>query len=131
MPQAAPRPCTYPGCGRLVRGGSRCEAHKVREGSFADKRRGSRHERSYGSDWDKRRVEILQRDKGLCQVSLRKGLVVPATQVDHIINKAEWRRRFGTLDGVDDPTNLQAISAAEHRLKTQAEAAQGRGGSKV
>ncbi|HMM83915.1 hypothetical protein [Azohydromonas sp.] len=60
MPIAAPKPCIQ--CGALVRDGtSRCQAHKTRPGTFADKRRGSRHERGYGTAWDRTRERILCR----------------------------------------------------------------------
>lgn len=105
-------------------------AHKVKPGSFADSRRGSRHERGYGAAWDKLRARILKRDAGLCQCADCKhlGRIRVATQVDHIVNKAEWRRLHGSLVGVDAESNLQAINAECHRLKTQREA--GRGGKK-
>lgn len=90
--------------------------HKRAAGSFADKQRGSRHERGYGTAWDKTRARIMKRDTGLCQPSLRHGMVVMAIAVDHIIPKARG--------GSDDDDNLQAISAAVHAAKT---AAEGRG----
>lgn len=112
MPTAAPKPCTR--CGVLVRdGSSKCQAHKVREGSFADKARGTRHERGYGTAWDRMRERIMRRDGGLCQPSLRHGLVVTAHDVDHRVPKA--------LGGTDDDDNLQAISRAVHQAKTAAE----------
>jgi 5-methylcytosine-specific restriction protein A len=128
MPSAAPRPCTYPGCGQLVHGGSRCEQHRrLHTGAFGDGARGSRHERGYGTEWDKTRRRILGRDAGVCQHCLREsGLVHAGNEVDHIVNKAEWKRRHGTLDGVDDDDNLQTICRDAHRLKTQAEARRGK-----
>lgn len=120
MPTAAPKPCLQPGCGVLVRDGtSRCEAHKVAAGSFADKRRGSRHERGYGTAWDKTRARILRRDAGLCQACLRDGIVHPGNEVDHKVPKAQG--------GSDADENLELICTARHRAKTQREA-QGRGG---
>lgn len=122
MPQAAPRPCTQVGCGVLVRDGTgRCEAHKVAAGAFADRRRGSRHERGYGTAWDKQRKRILQRDGGICQACL-PGAVHAGTEVDHRIPKAEG--------GTDDDSNLQTICRVAHKAKTAAEAARGRGGEK-
>lgn len=119
----------------LVRGASRCDAHKVVAGSFADKRRGTRHERGYGTAWDKLRAQVLQRDAGICQHCLREtGAVHAGTQVDHVTPKAQ-----GGTDALD---NLQTICVDAHRAKTQAEAlaarsgtaagagAQGRGGQK-
>jgi 5-methylcytosine-specific restriction protein A len=115
MPSTAPKPCTQPGCGVLVRDGSaRCEAHKVLAGRFADKRRGSRHQRGYGTAWDRTRARILRRDAGLCQPCSRAGRVTAATEVDHIVNKAR-----GGDDGDD---NLQSICVDCHRRKTAAEA---------
>lgn len=122
MPAAAPRPCRHPGCAQLVRDGSGyCQAHQsdARAGTFADARRGSRHERGYGSEWDRTRKRILRRDHGLCQVCLSIGRYTPADQVDHIINKA----RGGT--GADE--NLQSICRPCHQAKTAAEAMKGRG----
>jgi 5-methylcytosine-specific restriction protein A len=118
MPNAAPRICTKPGCGVLVHGASRCPAHRVVEGSFADRRRGSRHERGYGSEWDKRRVEILRRDGGVCQPHQAKGIVHPGNIVDHRTPKAEG--------GTDEPGNLWCVCGEFHREKTQLEAARGR-----
>lgn len=88
-------------------------------------RQGNTTERGYGHAWRKLRTFILERDHYLCQVSMAKGLVVQATEVDHRIGKAEWLALHGTLHGVDDPSNLQAISHEEHAAKTQAEAAAG------
>lgn len=121
MAKAAPKPCTSPGCGALVYGGSsRCDAHPF-EGRFADKRRGSRHERGYGTAWDKQRKVILARDKGLCQPCLRKTppKFTPANTVDHIRNKEEG--------GTDDEANLQTICKTCHQDKTAEEARRGRG----
>jgi 5-methylcytosine-specific restriction protein A len=132
MPTSAPRPCSYRGCGALVRDGSRCEQHKaLHTGRFSDPSRKSRHERGYGSAWDKLRLQILERDAHTCQPCLKDGSRLHlADEVDHVIGKAEWERRYRTLDGVDDPSNLQAINAKCHRAKTQREAAGGRGDSK-
>ena len=129
MPLAAPRPCTHPGCGRLVHDGSgRCAAHPF-EGRFADRQRGSRHDRGYGSVWDKTRERILYRDQGLCQPCLKSEpeRVTPATAVDHIVSKAEAKRRGWSLEQVEDDSNLQAICKACHDSKTADEARRGRG----
>lgn len=125
MPVAAARPCRHAGCGQLVRDGSGyCAAHQDdrKIGKFADLHRGSRHERGYGSTWDKLRKLILSRDKGLCQECRRNGKCRPARIVDHIIPKCE--------QGTDDESNLQSLCQACSDRKTQAEslrARQGRG----
>lgn len=122
MPSAAPTPCRRPGCGALVRDGSGyCVAHQGdrRAGKFADRRRGSRHARGYGKDWEKTRVRILRRDNGLCQPCLKNHRVTPASQVDHIVPKAEG--------GTDEDENLQSICLDCHKVKTAKEANRGRG----
>lgn len=116
MPIAAARPCRHHGCGQLVRDGSGyCAAHQSDRhiGTFADPRRGSRHERGYGSQWDSARKRILERDAGLCQPCLQAGQVSIARQVDHIHPKCEG--------GSDEDDNLQAICKACHQVKTSAE----------
>lgn len=114
---AAPKPCNHPGCGVLVRDGtSRCPTHPPTN-RFADKKRGTRHERGYGSAWDKLRALILARDAGLCQPCAQAQRVALATAVDHKIPKAEG--------GTDDEDNLQSICRACHLDKTSAEAKRG------
>jgi 5-methylcytosine-specific restriction enzyme A len=74
-------------------------------------------ERGYGWQWQKLRLRILARDCGLCQCEdcKRLGRVRLATEVDHHIPKFEG--------GTDDESNLRAISAECHKLKTAAESA--------
>lgn len=72
--------------------------------------RTSRHQRGYGTHWDKTRKRILGRDKYLCQPCLRASMITPASQVDHIKPKAQG--------GTDDEDNLQSICKSCHDLKT-------------
>jgi 5-methylcytosine-specific restriction enzyme A len=117
MATAAPKPCTHPGCPALVRDGTgRCPKHPA-VNRFADKRRGTRHERGYGTAWDKLRLVVLERDCGLCQPCRSEQRVAAGTIVDHIKPKAEG--------GTDDLANLQTICAACHAIKTAAEARRG------
>lgn len=115
MPVSAPKPCRHPGCGHLVRDGSGfCPDHKrARPGSFADKSRGTRHQRGYGAAWDALRKVVMQRDAGLCQPCRGDGRVTLATMVDHIKPRAEG--------GTDDLDNLQAICRECHARKTDVE----------
>ena len=124
MARAAPKPCAHAGCAALVFDGSGwCDKHRKQgSGKFADRLRGSRHERGYGTAWEKLRKQILSRDKGLCQVCLEVGRYSPARTVDHIKPKA--------LGGTDDPINLRAICDACHKRKTASEGAAG-GGRKL
>ena len=75
--------------------------------------RGNRHERGYGAAWDKLRAHILQRDKRLCRSCIRLGIIRTATDVDHIIRKADG--------GNDDESNLQSLCRSCHKDKTRAE----------
>lgn len=111
MPAAAPRPCVR--CGVLVHGGSRCAAHQVREGSFGDLRRGSRHQRGYGSQWVKTRERIMKRDAGVCQLHLQQGIVHAGHEVDHRVPKAQG--------GTDEDSNLWCICREAHQAKTARE----------
>ena len=85
MPSAAPRPCTYPGCGVLVRDGSgRCDKHKRVERQQLDERRGSAHERGYTSAWQRARAGFLAKHP-LCKACEDVGRVEAANVVDHIV----------------------------------------------
>lgn len=84
----------------------------------------SRQARGYGAEWERVREQVLKRDNYVCQCPDCKGgeiRVSPANEVDHIVSKAEWKRRHGTLAGVDDPSNLQAINHDCHTKKTALE----------
>ena len=80
----------------------------------------SRHERGYGTAWDRLRDTILKRDGYLCQMCKVAKRVTSANHVDHIKPKADG--------GTDDPDNLQALCKACHADKTAGEGAIGRGG---
>jgi 5-methylcytosine-specific restriction enzyme A len=84
--------------------------------------RGTRHQRGYGYSWVKLREEILKRDLNVCQPCLRLGRDEPATQVDHIVNKA--------AGGTDAPDNLQSICAACHEAKSRQERFKGKYGER-
>lgn len=67
-------------------------------------------QRGYGTQWQKLRKKILQRDNYLCLPCKQCDRLTAATQVDHIINKASG--------GTDDETNLQSICDDCHEQKT-------------
>src|SRR5690349_4431915 len=70
----------------------------------------SRHERGYGTAWEKLRLVVLERDQRLCQPCLKQDRVSPAHAVDHIKPKAQG--------GTDDLDNLQSICRTCHQDKT-------------
>jgi 5-methylcytosine-specific restriction enzyme A len=70
----------------------------------------SRHERGYGTQWDKIRKYVLHRDSYLCQPCLRQGRAHVGNEVDHKKPKAKG--------GTDDLDNLEAINSECHKVKT-------------
>lgn len=116
MPKAPPKPCTKPGCRKYATARGRCDDHQVTHNW--DHRGKSRHERGYGSTWDKLKKQAEKRDKHLCQICLKKGICTKSDAVDHIIPKSQG--------GTDALTNLQCICKDCHTDKTQKEAKHGR-----
>lgn len=86
---------------------------KPASGGWAATSTESTTKRGYGWAWQQTRERILTRDSGLCCVCSRAGRVTVATEVDHIVNKAEG--------GSDDDGNLQSICKPCHKAKTAAE----------
>lgn len=118
-------PCRHRGCAALVRSPGYCNKHAGEAvGWKRDHLRGNRRQRGYGPEWDRLRLLILKRDRYLCQCDecRRTGRVLPATEVDHRIPKAEG--------GTDDPGNLGAINVDCHKRKTAQESARARARAK-
>ncbi|MFQ2171887.1 HNH endonuclease [Aeromonas rivipollensis] len=115
MPLRVPKVCRERTCHQLTteRHGY-CPAHIHLLDGWKTVAKVSADDRGYDWAWRKRRKRILERDKYLCQVCLALGIVTPATQVDHIVNKA--------AGGTDDDDNLQSICDPCHATKTRAEA---------
>lgn len=74
-----------------------------------DDRRGNANERGYGRAWQRMRAWHIAHNP-LCVACMGKGIVTPATDVDHIIAK-----RKGGMDRAD---NLQSLCHACHSIKT-------------
>jgi 5-methylcytosine-specific restriction protein A len=88
---------------------------------WAATQRGSRHERGYGTAWDKAVKRIRARDHDLCQECIRTGHM-PLGQysaVDHKVPRFEG--------GSDDDANLEVICKPHHTAKTAAESARASG----
>lgn len=83
----------------------------------------SRHARGYGSRWVKLRRQALLRDDFLCQHCLLIGNHTAATDVDHIIPKADG--------GADSMTNLQSLCRSCHSEKTRLENSHRKGNKRV
>lgn len=112
--KAAPRPCTHPGCGRLVDGGGRCQQHKAQIQQEQDARRGSARQRGYTSAWERARAAYL-RQHPLCRMHEQLGQCVPATVVDHVVPHRGDRALFW------DAANWQSLCRTCHDRKTATE----------
>lgn len=108
MPMLPPRPCTAPRCRAMSIKGGRCKEHEPKAWATSDAKTAT--ERGYGAAWRKLRKVALERDKYLCQLCLANGIATLATDVDHIISKANG--------GADDINNLQCLCRACHKAKT-------------
>lgn len=116
MPKKPPTPCTKPGCKKYASYRGKCADHQPEP--WASNKGKSRHERGYGSLWDKVRKRVLLRDSYLCVPCRKQGRLTQASQVDHIINKAQC--------GGDEMSNLQSICYNCHKSKTLKESKNGR-----
>lgn len=116
MPRRPPRPCTYPRCRQYATNGSRCDEHQVRHRWDHGGR--TRHDRGYGTAWERLRLQVLERDSHLCLECLRAGIFNHGRNVDHIVPKSQG--------GGDELSNLQTLCDTCHTAKTQAEAKAGK-----
>jgi 5-methylcytosine-specific restriction protein A len=119
MPSRLPSQCNHPGCRTACRA-KYCDRHAKQHPKWASatRPRGTTSERGYGTHWQKLRVYVLDRARGLCQPCEAQGRTVIATEVDHITPKSQG--------GSDDADNCQAICHACHRAKTLREASEAR-----
>lgn len=122
--------CKYPGCHSPVELGSRyCERHekagakrdaeqeakaKAAREAHRRKARGTSAQRGYGRRWQLlRRRFILQHP--FCQECFKKGKLVEATDIDHIVpHRGDARLLY-------DEANLQALCHECHSRKTARE----------
>jgi 5-methylcytosine-specific restriction enzyme A len=115
MPMAAPRPCTWPGCGKFSASpGSRCERHRKVASKEYEARRPSAHDRGYTSVWRKAREGFL-RNHPTCKLCDLTGRATPSTIVDHVIPHKGDKVRFW------DSSNWQALCKPCHDRKTATE----------
>jgi len=116
MPITPMRPCSTPGCGRLVESG-KCDEHAKQLRQRLDAERGSASSRGYGAKWRKAREAYL-RAHPLCQCpECGEGRIRlrPASVVDHIIPHK------GDMTLFWDRANWQAMAKQCHDRKTARE----------
>lgn len=104
------------GCGELTTNGSRCPPCQTKLNKEIETRRGSRHQRGYGSQW----AAISK--KALADHRAKHGNTCPGWQrpphpatdltTDHILPKA--------LGGTDHPQNLQILCRPCNSAKAKA-----------
>jgi 5-methylcytosine-specific restriction protein A len=90
------RVCNVPGCPRHADRRGKCTPHAA----AAEAQRGTAAARGYDSAWQRRRLEVLERDDWTCRIGGPRCRV-SATTVDHIIPLSEGGARL-------DPANLRA-----------------------
>lgn len=115
MPSAPLKPCTYPGCARLVTSG-RCEDHPLTIQATRDPER----QKLYDRKWQRRRRLHLSASPW-CAECLRHDVYTAATDVHHLVPHRGDSTVFMT-------SPLESLCHECHSRITQAE---GRGGPKV
>ena len=72
----------------------------------------SSSQRGYGAAWQRVRLSVILRDKGLCQGCLQQGIIRQGRDVDHIMAKSQ-----GGTDAMD---NLRLLCRRCHADATAA-----------
>lgn len=81
----------------------------------------SRQSRGYGPEWEKVRVKVIARAKGMCEQCARKGRVAAGRDVDHIVSRAKARAMRWSHARTEHPNNLQYLCPTCHAEKTAEE----------
>ena len=126
MPNGSRQLCAYPGCAAIVGGGKRyCERHRMSEATRRTYDRSDTpwHKMYYSKKWQVLRKAHLIKEP-FCRECLKFGLIVEATDVDHI------RPHRGNWALFLDDGNLQSLCHRCHSRKTMAEVRAGAGGGR-
>ena len=111
MPRKPKRPCSYPGCPKLV-DGQYCEEHK----RFVDKQYNEYGRDNFTKNFYKTPEWLHARKQQLnqhpfCAECLKAGKRTRATMVDHIVPIKQGGERFA-------PSNLQSLCWSCHSRKS-------------
>ena len=105
MPKKPKRPCSSPGCARLV-DGQYCDEHKqTAERQYNRYLRNPDTNKRYGRAWKKLRARFLLQHP-LCEHCEKEGRLTPAQEVHHILPLANG--------GTNDQSNLLALCKSCH-----------------
>lgn len=118
MPLRSQKPCNAQGCNVLTRNPRYCDAHKDVGKRFEVKQREKQREtssqRGYSYKWQQARKSYLAKHP-LCAECERQGLVVEATDLDHIVPHGGDKEAFWVR------SNWQGLCHPCHSRKTAAE----------
>ena len=114
MPRKPKRPCSYPGCPRLI-DGRYCEEHKkLTDAQYNKYGRDDFTKNFYKTqEWRHARRQQLNRQP-FCVECLKRGITSRATMVDHIDPIKQGGDKFA-------PTNLQSLCWSCHSRKSAEE----------
>jgi len=115
MTKAPLKKCNWPGCRTLIDFRQRlCTKHVKQDRKECDNRRGTAARRGYGGWWRRERQEYLK-ENPLCVECKKKGKLIEATVVDHIIPHK------GDVKLFKDRSNWQSLCTRHHNIKTAKE----------
>ena len=111
MPRRPAQPCKFPNCPLLVPYGSKyCKEHE----SVLSLEVNSTNDKGYDSRWNKARVRFLKTHP-LCVRCRAKGMITPATVVDHVTPHRGNQKLFW------NEGNWQPLCKSCHDRKTMTE----------
>lgn len=114
MPRKPLRPCSYPGCPKLVNG-RYCDGHKkLTDKSYNRYGRDDLTKNFYNTpQWRYARKHQLSKQP-LCAECLKAGKPIKATTVDHIVPIKQGGEKY-------EPSNLQSLCWSCHSRKSAKE----------
>ena len=112
MPRKPKRPCSYPGCSKLVEG-RYCEEHqRIIDKQYNKYKRDPATSKRYDKHWRKIRNRYIAKHP-LCEQCLKDGRMTPAKEVHHIKPLSKG--------GTYDEENLMALCTRCHSRITARE----------